>query len=217
MAKSQVGSASSSACTLIGSWERTLDRELGKYAIFLQLERQTGRPKTHMVAGLVAGVLFYLVYAMAPEFLLITLTYLYPLFASLQAIESTAGGKAVDAHWLAYWSIVGLVALGECWLGFLVNFPMIPLYRPLKMATFVWMMVPNAGSFGGSGATIVYQTILRPAVAKGMSCCGNWEATSKRLADTINSASELAKEKLAAATAKGSIGKTSPAPNNKDD
>jgi hypothetical protein len=119
--------------------DKELDKILGKQPIALQLERQSGLKKTHLVYA-TAGLLFSTVlYRFAPEFVLAIVLFAYPLVQTLEAVESH--DKAKDAHILAYWSVVASLHLSETLLPFVRSH--VPFYRLLKLLLCVWMFLPQ--------------------------------------------------------------------------
>lgn len=119
--------------------DKDLDSTLAKHAFILKLERQSGIKKTHMVYGLAALVKFFLLYRFATTFVVSFVLFAYPMFLSLEAVESH--DKAKDAHILSYWSIIALVQLIEAAFPFIRRY--IPFYNLLKLTLSVYLYLPQ--------------------------------------------------------------------------
>ena len=119
--------------------DKDFDTMLSKQAFTLKLERQSGIKKTHMVYGLVALAGSILLYRLATNFVISFALLAYPLFLSLEAVESH--DKAKDAHILSYWSIIAFVQLIEASFPFLRR--VIPLYNILKLTLAAYLYLPQ--------------------------------------------------------------------------
>lgn len=119
--------------------DKDFDTMLSKQAFTLKLERQSGIKKTHMVYGLVALAGSLLLYRLATNFVISFALLAYPLFLSLEAVESH--DKAKDAHILSYWSIIAFVQLLEASFPFLRR--IIPFYNILKLTLAVYLYLPQ--------------------------------------------------------------------------
>lgn len=119
--------------------DKDFDTMLSKQAFTLKLERQSGIKKTHMVYGLVALSGLLLLYRLATNFVISFALLAYPLFLSLEAVESH--DKAKDAQILSYWSIIAFVQLLEATFPFLRR--IIPFYNLLKLTLAVYLYLPQ--------------------------------------------------------------------------
>ena len=63
--------------------------------------------------------------------------FLWPAYCSYKALE-THGAVEV---WLTYWVIVGLLAVIEHWLFFVVS--LIPFHEIVKLAFLIWLQHPQ--------------------------------------------------------------------------
>ncbi|CAL0325279.1 unnamed protein product [Lupinus luteus] len=85
------------------------------------------------------------------------LTLLYPLYASVIAIESTS--KLDDEQWLAYWIIYSFLTLTEMVLQPLLEW--IPIWYSVKLFFVAWLVLPQT-----KGAAFLYERFARPQIRK---------------------------------------------------
>ncbi|KAK2385034.1 HVA22 protein e [Trifolium repens] len=85
------------------------------------------------------------------------LMLLYPLYASVVAIESTS--KVDDEQWLAYWIIYSFLTLMEIVLASLLEW--IPIWYNAKLFLVAWLVLPQF-----KGAAFLYEKFVRPHVRK---------------------------------------------------
>ena len=119
--------------------DKDLDTLLSKQTAILKLERQSGIKKTHMVYAINALAVFFLLYYFATTFVVSIVLFAYPMFLSLEAVESH--DKAKDAQILSYWSIIALIQLIEATLPFIRRY--IPFYNLLKLTLSVYLYLPQ--------------------------------------------------------------------------
>ena len=81
------------------------------------------------------------------------LTVVYPIIASIRAIESPQ--KDDDKDWLCFWCVFGLFQTVELFFGFILNF--IPYYTWIRLAFFVFLMAPQT-----KGAHTLYVKYFAP-------------------------------------------------------
>ncbi|PUZ44833.1 hypothetical protein GQ55_8G161700 [Panicum hallii var. hallii] len=86
-----------------------------------------------------------------------TVTLLYPLHASVQAMESSS--KLDDEQWLAYWILYSFITLMEMVLHSLICW--IPIWYELKLLFTAWLVLPNF-----RGAVFIYNKFVREHVKK---------------------------------------------------
>ncbi|KAL2342794.1 hypothetical protein Fmac_004079 [Flemingia macrophylla] len=79
-------------------------------------------------------------------------TLLYPLYASVVAMESTS--KLDDEQWLAYWIIYSFLTLMEIVLQSLWEW--IPIWYDVKLLLVAWLVLPQF-----KGATFLYERFVR--------------------------------------------------------
>ncbi|CAA7396289.1 unnamed protein product [Spirodela intermedia] len=86
-----------------------------------------------------------------------TIMLLYPLYASIRAIESPS--KLDDEQWLAYWILYSFLTLVE-----MVAEPVlywIPIWYQMKVALVAWLVLPQF-----RGASFIYERFVREQLRK---------------------------------------------------
>ncbi|KAF7072781.1 hypothetical protein CFC21_077868 [Triticum aestivum] len=86
-----------------------------------------------------------------------SLTLIYPLYASICAMESTS--KLDDGQWLAYWIIYSFIALFEMAAEQVLYW--IPLWYELKLLFVAWLVLPQF-----RGASFIYEKFVREQIRK---------------------------------------------------
>ncbi|KAK1359584.1 hypothetical protein POM88_044058 [Heracleum sosnowskyi] len=82
---------------------------------------------------------------------------LYPLYASVMAIESTS--KVDDEQWLAYWILYSFLTLVE--MLFQPALEWFPLWYDVKLAFVAWLVLPQF-----RGAAFIYEKYVRELLFK---------------------------------------------------
>ncbi|XP_059641041.1 HVA22-like protein e [Cornus florida] len=85
------------------------------------------------------------------------LTLLYPLYASVVAIESPS--KVDDEQWLAYWILYSFLTLMEMLLLPILEW--IPIWYDVKLILVAWLVLPQF-----LGAAFVYERFVRENIRK---------------------------------------------------
>ncbi|KMZ61892.1 Protein HVA22 [Zostera marina] len=85
------------------------------------------------------------------------ITLLYPLYASVCAIESTS--KVDDEQWLAYWIFYSFLTLIEMVAEPIIYW--IPIWYPVKVVFIAWLVLPQF-----KGASLIYDRYVRVKVLK---------------------------------------------------
>ncbi|KAL4890473.1 TB2/DP1, HVA22 family-domain-containing protein [Aspergillus ambiguus] len=133
-----------------------LDKELSKYPVLNNLERQSSVPKVYVVLGLV-GIYFFLVFFnIAGEFLVNLAGFILPAYYSLNALFTA--GTADDTQWLTYWVVYALFTVLESAISAPYWFP---FYYIFKLALVLWMALPQT-----NGAQIVFHSFLQPVLGR---------------------------------------------------
>ncbi|KAK7350715.1 hypothetical protein VNO77_09614 [Canavalia gladiata] len=84
-------------------------------------------------------------------------TLLYPLYASVVAIESPS--KVDDEQWLAYWIIYSFLTLAEMVLQPILEW--IPIWYDVKLLMVAWLVFPQF-----KGAAYLYERFVREHIRK---------------------------------------------------
>ncbi|KAG5031899.1 Protein HVA22 [Glycine max] len=102
-------------------------------------------------------------------------TLLYPLYASVVAIESQS--KLDDEQWLAYWIIYSFLTLAEMVLQPILEW--IPIWYDVKLLTVAWLVLPHF-----AGAAYLYERFVREHIRKYITerqyLYGNHQQQSKK-------------------------------------
>ncbi|KAK2662335.1 hypothetical protein Ddye_000909 [Dipteronia dyeriana] len=85
------------------------------------------------------------------------LMLLYPLYASVIAIESTT--KVDDEQWLAYWILYSFLTLTEMVLQPILEW--IPIWYTAKLVLMTWLVLPQF-----RGAAFIYEKFVRQHIVK---------------------------------------------------
>ncbi|XP_010258395.1 PREDICTED: HVA22-like protein a [Nelumbo nucifera] len=81
------------------------------------------------------------------------ITLVYPLYASIRAIESKS--RLDDQQWLTYWILYSMITLFE--LTFAKVIEWLPFWPYAKLIVTCWLVLPYF-----SGAAYVYEHFVRP-------------------------------------------------------
>ncbi|KAK4353051.1 hypothetical protein RND71_028569 [Anisodus tanguticus] len=82
---------------------------------------------------------------------------LYPLYASVVAIESTS--KFDDEQWLAYWILYSFLTLMEMLLQPILEW--MPIWYDVKLIFVAWLVLPQF-----RGAAFIYQKFVQEKLIK---------------------------------------------------
>ncbi|XP_040988792.1 HVA22-like protein e [Juglans microcarpa x Juglans regia] len=85
------------------------------------------------------------------------LMLLYPLYASVEAIESTS--KLDDQQWLAYWILYSFLTLMEMLFQPILEW--IPIWYDVKLLFVIWLVLPQF-----QGAAFLYERFVREQINK---------------------------------------------------
>ncbi|KAL2787312.1 protein yop1 [Aspergillus keveii] len=133
-----------------------LDKELSKYPVLNNLERQTSVPKVYVVLGLGGIYTFLVFFNIAGELLVNLAGFVLPTYYSLNALFTS--GKADDTQWLTYWVVYAFFTVIESAISAPYWFP---FYYIFKFALVLWMALPQT-----NGAQVVFNSLLQPLVGR---------------------------------------------------
>ncbi|KAF9623787.1 hypothetical protein IFM89_005294 [Coptis chinensis] len=98
------------------------------------------------------------------------ITLIYPLYASVRAIESNS--HAENKKWLTYWVLYGLIMVFEFTYAVLIEW--LPLWPVIKLMVTCWLVVPSS-----DGAVHAYNHFVRPCFSVNTHAFGDWLKTQK--------------------------------------
>ncbi|RAL10056.1 putative membrane biogenesis protein (Yop1) [Aspergillus homomorphus CBS 101889] len=133
-----------------------LDKELSKYPLLNNLERQSSVPKVYVILGLVGIYTFLVFFNIAGEFLVNFAGFIIPGYYSLNALFTA--GKADDTQWLTYWVVYAFFTVIESAISAPYWFP---FYYIFKFALVLWMALPQT-----NGAQIVFHSFIQPVLGR---------------------------------------------------
>ncbi|XP_028765203.1 HVA22-like protein e [Neltuma alba] len=84
-------------------------------------------------------------------------TLLYPLYASVVAIESPS--KLDDQQWLSYWILYSFLTLTEMLLQSILEW--IPIWYDVKLVAVAWLVLPQF-----NGAAFLYERFVRQQIRR---------------------------------------------------
>jgi len=150
-----------------------IDKELSKYEVLNNFERQTSVPKVYAFLGLV-GIYFFLVFFnIAGEFLVNFAGFLVPGYYSLEALFSA--NKTDDTQWLTYWVVYAFLTVFESAVNAVYWFP---FYYTFKFVLVLWMALPSTG-----GAQIIFRSFIQPVFSRFFEQSGSTSANLRSSAD----------------------------------
>ncbi|KAL5342965.1 protein yop1 [Aspergillus crustosus] len=133
-----------------------LDKELSKYPVLNNLERQTSVPKVYVILGLGGIYTFLVFFNIAGELLVNLAGFVLPTYYSLNALFTH--GKADDTQWLTYWVVYAFFTVIESAISAAYWFP---FYYIFKFVLVLWLALPQT-----SGAQIVFNSLIQPVVGR---------------------------------------------------
>lgn len=124
------------------------------------LESKTGVNVEYCVVAVVAILTACLFIGIGAELISNVIGMAYPMFASLQAVESA--NVSDHTEWLIYWVVFGALCILENFADYILYW--IPFYYPLKCVFLLWCMLPRF-----MGAKVVYENVIKPQFMKHQS------------------------------------------------
>ncbi|KAJ5042987.1 uncharacterized protein L3040_004376 [Drepanopeziza brunnea f. sp. 'multigermtubi'] len=150
-----------------------IDKELSKYEVLNNLEKQTSIPKTYAFLGAVATYFFFIFFNIGGQLLTNVAGFVIPGYYSLEALFSM--GKSDDTQWLTYWVVFAFFTVFESLVNAVYWFP---FYFTFKFIFVLWLALPATG-----GAHIVFRSFIQPVFARYFSGPG---ATAANLRSKID-------------------------------
>ncbi|KIY61744.1 hypothetical protein CYLTODRAFT_427366, partial [Cylindrobasidium torrendii FP15055 ss-10] len=140
-----------------GYYYNQLDKELSKYPVLLTAEQRTQVPKTYMVLGGAALLVFFHMFNVLAAPVSNLVGWALPAYLSFKAIETPAPQD--DIQWLTYWSVFGFFNFLES-IALSPVLYYIPWYFSFKTIFIVWLQLPYF-----KGAQIAYLSVLKPVIS----------------------------------------------------
>lgn len=150
-----------------------IDKELSKYPVLNNFEKQTSVPKVYAFLGLVGLYFFLVFFNIGGEFLVNFAGFVIPGYYSLEALFSTS--KVDDTQWLTYWVVYAFLTVLESLINAVYWFP---FYYVFKFILILWMALPVT-----NGAQIVFRSFLQPVFSRFFSSSGSAAADVRGKAD----------------------------------
>lgn len=145
--------------------------------VFIDISAKADVNPGLILAGIGSLALLVLLILQGWTILLTTITVLYPAIHSIRAIESDDGGED-DKVWLTYWMIYGLFNVLETFFGFIFYF--IPYWQWIRLALFVWLLLPNF-----NGAKTIYEGFVRQLILKNKDQINKWISMTASAATSV--------------------------------
>jgi len=154
-----------------------IDKELSKYEVLRNLEKQTSIPKVYPVLGLAGLYCFFIFFNIAGQFLVNTAGFIIPAYYSLNALFTTS--KADDTQWLTYWVVFAFLTVFESAVSAVYWFP---FYYTFKFVLVMWLALPQT-----NGAQLVFRSFIHPVFSRHFSSVGSTASNLRTKADQATS------------------------------
>ncbi|KAK8199503.1 TB2/DP1, HVA22 family-domain-containing protein [Phyllosticta capitalensis] len=150
-----------------------LDKELSRYPVLNNFEKQTNVPKVYAILGVGALYFFFVFFNIAGEFLVNVAGFAIPGYYSLEALFSNT--KADDTQWLTYWVTFAFFTVFESMVSAVYWFP---FYYTFKFVLILWMALPQT-----SGAQIIFRSFIQPVFSRFFTQGGSTASNLRAAAD----------------------------------
>ncbi|KAK5079711.1 ER membrane protein DP1/Yop1 [Exophiala xenobiotica] len=151
-----------------------LDKELSKYQMLNDFERQSSVPKVYAVLGLAGLYFFFVFFNIGGKFLVDFAGFILPGYYSLDALFSSS--KVDDTQWLTYWVVYAFLNVLENLVNAVYWFP---FYYVFKFVLILWMALPMT-----NGAQVVFRSVIQPVFSRFFSSTGSTSADLRAKADS---------------------------------
>jgi len=150
-----------------------LDKELSKYPVLVNFEKQTNVPKVYIIGGV--GLLYFILifFNLGGQLLVNLAGFVIPAFYSLEALFTV--GKADDTQWLTYWVCFSFLSVVESAFDLTYWFP---FYYLFKFAFILWLSLPQF-----SGAQVLFKNALYPLFSRYFNAPNRASANIRAKAD----------------------------------
>ncbi|KAF4120188.1 receptor expression-enhancing protein 5/6 [Geosmithia morbida] len=133
-----------------------LDKELSKYPVLNNLEKQAGVPKAYAALGAAALYFLFIVFNIGGQLLTNIAGFIIPGYYSLNALFSSSSSD--DTQWLTYWVVFSAFTVLESLISIVYWFP---FYFAFKFAFLLWLSLPPF-----YGAQIIFRSFLTPTLGR---------------------------------------------------
>lgn len=153
------------------------DKELSKYPVFNNFEKQTSVPKVYAVLGVLGLYFFFVFFNFGGQILTNFAGFIIPGYYSLEALFTA--GKADDTQWLTYWVVFGFLTVFESLINAVYWFP---FYYTFKLIFTLWLALPQTG-----GAQLIFRSFFQPAFSRYFAHSGSTAANLRSKVDSTTS------------------------------
>jgi len=150
-----------------------IDKELSKYPVLNNFEKQTSVPKVYAFLGLITTYFFFIFFNIGGQLLTNVAGFVIPGYYSLEALFSAS--KVDDTQWLTYWVVFAFFTVFESAVNAVYWFP---FYYTFKFILVLWLALPVTG-----GAQIVFRSFIQPVFARYFSAGGSSAANLRAKVD----------------------------------
>ncbi|KAL2118922.1 hypothetical protein VTJ04DRAFT_5881 [Mycothermus thermophilus] len=153
-----------------------LDKELSKYPILVNLEKQTSVPKAYSVLGVVGLYFLLIIFNLGGQLLTNVAGFVIPGYYSLGALFSAS--KTDDTQWLTYWVVFAFFNVLESIISVVYWFP---FYYTFKFIFLLWLALPTF-----RGADLIFRSFLAPALSRYFQNNGSTASGLRAKADAVH-------------------------------
>merc|ERR1719502_2504297 len=146
-----------------------INADLKKIDSIKKVGEQAGTEPVYIVGGAAVFAVAVMYFLFGVQFLCNLVGFVYPTYASIQALESPATDD--DKQWLTYWVLYAGFSMLEHFTDVLLYW--IPFYFSIKLGLLIWMMLP-----GQRGALWIYGAIRSRVVDTSTSTTASGQASS---------------------------------------
>lgn len=150
-------------------------------AILNFLERKAQVPKTTIVVASLFAVFASLYLTLGPDLVCNLVGYVYPVYASFKAIESSR--KDDDTQWLTYWVVFATMSVLETFADILLY--LFPFYYSFKFGFLIWLFLPET-----RGAIFLHKHFISPVFLKSAHYFGVLEEEEEVIAELAEESKE---------------------------
>ncbi|KAL2021218.1 hypothetical protein VTK56DRAFT_7405 [Thermocarpiscus australiensis] len=160
----------------VQQYVKQLDKELSKYPVLNNFEKQTSVPKAYAVIGIVALYFFLIVFNLGGQLLTNIAGFVIPGYYSLNALFTAS--KSDDTQWLTYWVVFAFFTVLESLVSVVYWFP---FYYTFKFVFLLWLSLPAF-----KGADIIFRSFLAPTLSRYFHTSGSTASGLRAKADSLH-------------------------------